>query len=76
MSYYRIDHRAAAERMLADADEWTAQTGELDPEASELSCLAYATVHALLAIHDTLTAADLYAANEAKQREDAVGQGN
>ena len=52
------DHRAAAERMLADADEWTAQAGELSPEASELSCLAWAAVHALLAIHDALAAPD------------------
>ena len=65
------DHRAAAERLLAYADEWAAQAGELSPEASELSCLAWAAVHALLAIHDTLAAADRYAANEAKQREAA-----
>ena len=65
----RTDHRAAAERLLADADEWTAQAGELSPKASERACLAHAAVHALLAIHDTLTAADRYAANEAKQRE-------
>ena len=67
----RTNHRAVAERMLADADEWAAQAGELIPEASELSSLAWAAVHALLAIHDTLTAADRYAANEAKQREEA-----
>ena len=65
------DHRAAAERMLADADEWTAQAWELSPEASELSCLAYAQVHALLAIHDTLTAADRHPTNEERQREEA-----
>ena len=51
----RTDHRAAAERMLADANEWAAQAGELSPKASERACLAYAQVHALLAIHDTLT---------------------
>ena len=64
-------HRAEAERLLDYADEWAAQAGEPMPEAGELSCLAYAAVHALLAIHDTLTAADRYAANEAKQREEA-----
>lgn len=63
------DHRAEAERMLADAREWARQAGELSPKASERACLAYAAVHALLAIHDTLTAADRYVANEAKQRE-------
>lgn len=52
----RTDHRAAAEDALADAAEWAEQAGELDPEASERACLAYATVHSLLAIHDTLTA--------------------
>ena len=51
-------HRAEAERLLDYADEWAAQAGEPMPEAGELSCLAYAAVHALLAIHDTLTAAD------------------
>ena len=68
-------HRAEAERLLDYADEWAAQAGEPMPEAGELTCLAYAAVHALLAIHDTLTAADRYAANEAKQREagDAAG---
>ena len=48
-------HRAEAERLLDYADEWAAQAGEPMPEAGELSCLAYAAVHALLAIHDTLT---------------------
>lgn len=70
------DHRREAERMLADAREWARQAGELSPKASERACLAHAQVHALLAIHDTLTAADRYAANEAKQREaaqDAAG---
>ena len=62
-------HRAEAERLLDYADEWAAQAGEPMPEAGELSCLAYAAVHALLAIHDALTAADRYAANEAKQRD-------
>ena len=62
-------HRAEAERLLDYADEWAAQAGEPMPEAGELSCLAYAAVHALLAIHDTLTAADRYAANEARQRK-------
>lgn len=65
----RTDHYAAAELMLDDANVWAAQAGELSPEASERACLAHAQVHALLAIHDTLTAADRYAANEAKQRE-------
>ena len=65
----RPNHRAAAQGALADAREWGWRAGELSPEASELSSLAYAAVHALLAIHDTLTAADRYAANEAKQRE-------
>lgn len=65
----RTDHRAAAELMLADADEWARQAGELSPKASERACLDRAQVHALLAIHDALTAADRYAANEAKQRE-------
>lgn len=51
----RTDHRAEAERLLADADEWGQQAGELSPEASELSCLAYAQLHALFAIHDALT---------------------
>ena len=59
------DHRAAAERMLGDAILWTARPPSA---ASEQACLAYAAVHALLAIHDTLTAADRYATNEAKQR--------
>ena len=84
----RTDHRREAERLL---------TG---PEDGERACLAAAQVHALLAIHDTLTdlkpkpvtvthpwqnpltvthpwpstlpgvAADRYATNEAKQRED------
>ena len=62
-------HRAEAERLLDYADEWAAQAEEPMPEAGELSCLAYAAVHALLAIHDTLTSADRYTANEAKQRE-------
>ena len=62
------DHHREAERMLADANEWAAQAGELSPKARERACLAYAQVHALLAIHDTLTSADRYAANEAKQR--------
>ena len=65
----RTDHRAEAEWLLADAREWARQAGDLSPRASERACLAYAAVHALLAIHDTLTAADRYAANEAKQRE-------
>ena len=52
------DHRVAAERLLANADEWAAQAGVLSPRASERACLAHAQVHALLAIHDTLTAAD------------------
>lgn len=51
------DHRAAAERLLNDANEWAAQAGELSPEASEMTCLAYAQIHAMLAIHDALTAA-------------------
>ena len=63
------NHRDEAERLLADADYWSSRTGDLSPRASERACLAYAAVHALLAIHDTLTAADRYAANEAKQRE-------
>ena len=67
----RPSHRAAAERLLADADEWAAQAGELSPKASERACLDRAQVHALLAIHATLTAADRYATNEAKQREEA-----
>ena len=50
----RTDHRAEAERLLDYADEWAAQAGEPMPEAGELSCLAYAAVHALLALHDTL----------------------
>ena len=52
------DHRDEAERLLDYADEWAAQAGEHTPEAGELTCLAYAQVHALLAIHDALTAAD------------------
>lgn len=68
-----IDHRAEAEILLADADEWASQAGELSPRASERACLDRAQVHALLAIHDTLTAADRYAANEAKQREAGAG---
>ena len=101
----RTDHRAEAERLLAGADIWAVQAGGLSPKAGERACLAYAAVHALLAIHDTLTdlkpepatvthpwqnpltvthpwppwpstlpdvtAADRYAANEAKQREAA-----
>ena len=68
-------HRAEAERLLDYADEWTAQAGELSPKASERACLDRAQVHALLAIHDTLTAADRYAANEAKQREAGAAAG-
>ena len=67
----RTDHRAEAERLLADANEWGRQAEEPTPEVGELACLAYAAVHALLAIHDTLTAADRYAANEERQREEA-----
>lgn len=52
----RTDHRASAERMLAYADGWAAQADEPMPEVGERACLAYATVHALLAIHDALTA--------------------
>lgn len=52
------DHRAEAERMLTYAK----QTGEL-------TSVAFAAVHAMLAIHDTLTVADRYATNEAKQRD-------
>ena len=65
----RTDHRAAAQGELADAREWGWQTEEPTPEVGELTCLAYAAVHALLAIHDALTAADRYAANEGRQRE-------
>ena len=65
----RTDHRAEAAELLGDADVWAAQAGELSPEANERACLAHAQVHALLAIHDTLTSADRYAANEAKQRK-------
>ena len=54
----RINHRAAAERMLGDAILWTAQAEEPTPEAGELACLAYAVVHALFAIHDALADAD------------------
>ena len=50
-------HRAEAERLLDYADECAAQAGELSPEASERACLDRALVHALLAIHDALTAA-------------------
>ena len=64
----RTNHRAEAERLLTDANEWSMIVGELGPEASERACLAAAQVHALLAIHDTLTAADRYAANEERQR--------
>ena len=65
------DHRAEAERLLASAQrftssDWPHQTGE-----HKSDIIAAAQVHALLAIHDTLTAADRYAANEAKQREAA-----
>ena len=63
------DHRAEAELMLAEAHAWAAVAGEPTPESNELAYITYAAVHALLAIHDTLTAADRYAANEAKQRE-------
>ena len=58
------DHRDEAERLLADADEWAALAGELSPEASERACLAHAQVYALLAIHDTLTAAESWANRE------------
>ena len=61
------NHRAEAERLLADAREWGQET-----ELGELTCLAYSAVHALFAIHDTLTAPDRYAANEAKQREETT----
>ena len=47
----RTDHRAEAERMLDEAYDWGRQTGEMP-------ALAFAAVHALFAIHDTLTAAD------------------
>lgn len=67
----RIDHRAAAEGALTDADEWGRQAEEPTPEVGELTCLAYSAVHALLAIHDALTASDRYAANEERQREEA-----
>ena len=60
----RTDHRLEAEGLLEYAYETTDQAGELP-------ALVYAAVHALLAIHDTLTAADRYAANEARQREEA-----
>ena len=69
MTDHHTDHRYEAERMLADADAWASVAGELIPEASELSCLNRAQLHALFAIHDTLTTADRYFANEAKQRE-------
>ena len=69
MTDHHTDHRYEAERMLADADAWASVAGELIPEASELSCLNRAQLHALLAIHDTLTAADSYFANEERQRE-------
>lgn len=65
----RTDHRAKAEWLLSDAREWAALAGELSPRSIAALCLDRATIHALLAIHDTLTAADRYAANEAKQRE-------
>ena len=52
----RTDHRAAAGMLLAYADEWAAQAWKLSPEASERVCLDRAHVHALLAIHDALTA--------------------
>ena len=65
----RTDHRAEARELLTQADghtsqNWPAMTGE-----HKADVLAAATVHALLAIHDTLTAADRYAANEEQQRE-------
>ena len=65
------DHRAEAERLLGDADAWGLQAEEPSPALGELICLAYSVTHALLAIHDALTAADRYATNEAKQREEA-----
>lgn len=67
----RTDHYLAAQGALTDAREWGRQAEEPTPEVGELTCLAYAAVHALLAIHDTLTASDRYAANEARQREEA-----
>lgn len=64
-----INDRAAAQLLLAYADEWAAQAGELSPKASERACLDRATIHALLALHDALTDVtpepDRYAANEA-----------
>ena len=69
MTDHHTDHRYEAERMLADADAWASVAGELIPEASELSCLNRAQLHALFAIHDALTAADRYFANEERQRE-------
>lgn len=66
------DHRAAAEGLLADADDWGWQAGESSPEASELSCLAYGTLHALLAIHDTLLAKE--AAQETPRVDPSASQ--
>lgn len=61
----RTDHRAKAEVGLSDAIQWGRQAGEL-------SCLAYAAIHALLAIHDTLTASNHRATNEEQQQEEEL----
>lgn len=62
------DHYTAARAALSHAIEWGRQAEEPTPEDGEMSCLAYAAVHALLAIADALTA-DHRAANEERQRE-------